>query len=398
MRWAVLFGVTACASAQLAVAAPDDAAARQRRSDLHDAGERFFNQGDFPHALDAFEQAYAAWPNPNDLFSQASCHKRIFFATGDKTNKRRAIELFRAFIASSPSPDLRKKAMEALDSLAPLDEPDAAAVEQPPLEPPPTTLAIDSSAEGAMVSVDGGPAGPAQFSATVDPGAHKITVTAPGYAPREVTVDAKPNQLNPSRVDLQELDGRLVIERGSSFVTWVDGVSFGAVEEVTLPPGTHFVSVTALGRRSQGKSIRLERGGASTLSFDAPVTTQRWIGVSITTVAAAALVGGLVTVGLAVDRDARAAEIDVERQAGSITGERFAEYQSLQSERDAFRAAGIATLATGAALGALGLSLVLVDRPDPLPPPATPAPEKPSTVPSIELGLGGGRVSLRATF
>lgn len=135
--------------------------------------------------------------------------------------------LFRAFIASSPSPELRKKAMEALDSLAPLDEPDAAAVEQPPLEPPPTTLAIDSSAEGAMVSVDGGPAGPAQFSATVEPGAHKITVTAPGYAPRDVTVDAKPNQLNPSRVDLQELDGRLVIERGSSFVTWVDGVSFG---------------------------------------------------------------------------------------------------------------------------------------------------------------------------
>lgn len=399
MRWALLSAILVAAAASRALGAPEgDAAAKQRRKELHDAGKRYFEQGDYPHAIEAFEQAYAAWPSPNELMSQASAHRRIFAATGDKAHKRKAIDLYRAFLATNPEDALRKAASDALDSLAPLDDPDAPADPPAPVEPPKTTLAIDSTAEGAMVSVDGGAPGPAQFSAVVEPGPHKVSVTAPGYVSREITVEARPNQLTPARVDLEELDGRLVIDGGSSFVTWVDGVSFGRVESLALAPGAHFVSVTATGRRSQGKSIRLERGGSQTLSFDAPVTTQRWVGVSVTALAGASIVGGLVTVGLAVDRDARAVEIDVEREGGSITSERFAEYQSLQGERDAFRAAGIATLAVGAALGALGLSLVLADRPDPLPPPAESAPAKPAPARTLEVGIGGDGVALRATF
>lgn len=400
MRWALFSVILVAAAASRALGAPEgDAAAKQRRKELHDAGKRYFEQGDYPHAIEAFEQAYAAWPSPNELMSQASAHRRIFVATGDKAHKRKAIDLYRAFLATNPEDSLRKAASDALDSLAPLDEPDVAPTEPPaPAEPLKTTLAIDSTAEGAMVSVDGGAPGPAQFSANVEPGPHRVGVTAPGYAPREITVEAKPNQLTPARVDLEELDGRLVIEGGTSYVTWVDGVSFGRVESLTLAPGAHFVSVTATGRRSQGKSIRLERGGSQTLSFDAPVTTQRWVGVSVTALAGASLIGGLVAVGLAFDRDARAVEIDVERQGGSITSERFAQYQSLEGERDAFRAAGIATLAVGGALGALGLSLVFADRPDPLPPPAESAPQKPAPSRTLEVGIGGDGIALRAMF
>jgi len=387
------------AAAVPALASPeDDAEAKRRRDELHDVGKRFYDQANYLRALEAFEQAYAAWPNPNDLLSQASAHKRLFTATGDKARKRKAIELYRAFLATDPPEVLRKAASDALDALAPLDEPDVAPVEPPAVEPPKTTLAIDSSAEGAMISVDGGAPGPAQLSARVEPGPHKVRVTAPGYTEREVVVEARPNQITPARVDLEELDGRLHITGGEGFVTWVDGVSFGRVASLTLSPGPHFVSVTATGRLSQGKSIRVDRGGSETISFDAPVTTQRWVGVALTTLGGAALVGGLVTIGLAVDRDARAAEIDEARRGGSISIGRFEDYQSLQSERDTFRASGIATLATGAALGVLGLSLVLVDRPDPLPPPPTAAPAKPAATPLVEVGLGGTRVSLSARF
>ncbi|MFO0613399.1 MAG: PEGA domain-containing protein [Polyangiaceae bacterium] len=379
---------------------PDEA----KRVALHLSGQRFYEQGDYAHAIEAFEQAYAAAPNPKELLAQAWAHKKIYAQTGDRSHKRQAITLYRAFIATHPEESLRKSASDALDTLAPLDEPDP---NEPTNPAPPvvrkTTLAIDSSAEGALVSIDGGAAGPPQFTLDVTPGPHHVRVSAPGYRAREVEVTALPEQITPARVELTEIDGTVILEDGMSFITYVDGRSLGRVTTLTLTPGAHFVSVTATGRVSEGRRVVVGRASETRVAFEPKATSQRWAGIALSSIGGAGILAGLVTLGFAVDRDARASELDAARLAGSIDAAAFDAYPSLHEERDALRSASLATLGVAAGVGILGVTLVFADRPEPISPPAADTKEVPKAPAALEVvaaplvapSLVGGAVSGR---
>lgn len=357
-----------------------------RAQKLHATGKRFYEQGDYQSALEAFEQAYEAAPRPNLLLSRASAHRKLFAASQEKNHKQRAIELYRAFLKTTPKGELAAAATEALEALGPAEEvPVVASSAEVPVSAavvkPKTTLAIDCSAEGALISIDGAAPGPAQLSAVVTPGRHSVKVTAPGYATREVTVQAIPDQITPETVELEELDATVDLgSDGAERTAYVDGRLVGNVKTLTLEPGSHFISVTAQGRVSQGKLVSVRRGEATTLRFDEQATAQRYAGITLLSLAAASVVAGGVTLGFALERDARAADIDAELRDTSIGEEELAEYQALRDERDLFRSAGLVTLGVGAGIAALGLTLIFVDRPGPLSPPATT--EAPSAVPT----------------
>lgn len=350
-----------------------------RAQKLHATGKRFYEQGDYQSALEAFEQAYEAAPRPNLLLSRASAHRKLFAASQDKLHKQRAVELYRAFLKSSPKGELAVAATEALEALGPLEDAPAASSSPTSPEPsvapaakPKTTLAIDCSADGALISIDGDSPRPAQRSAVVIPGRHSVRVTAPGYATREVTVQAIADQITPETVELKELDATVDLgSDGASRTTYVDGRLVGNVRTLSLSPGRHFVSVTAQGSVSQGKFVTVRRGEALSLRFDEQATAQRYAGITLLSLAGATVAAGAVSLGFALERDGRAADLEAELQGGSIGEADFAAYQSLQEERDLFRTAGFVTLGVGAGIAALGLTLVLVDQPSPLPPPAS---------------------------
>lgn len=362
-----------------------------RAQKLHATGKRFYEQGDYQSALEAFEQAYEAAPRPNLLLSRASAHRKLFAASQDRTHKQRAVELYRAFLKVSPKGELAAAATEALEALGSAEEalpvaPSASAstdVPVPPVVKPKTTLAIDCSAEGALISIDNAPPGPAQLSAVVTPGRHNVKVTAPGYVTREVTVQAIPDQITPETVELEELDATVDLgSDGADRTAYVDGRLVGNVRTLTLEPGSHFVSVTAQGRVSQGKIVTVKRGEATTLRFDEQATAQRYVGITLLSLAAAGVVAGVVTLGFAAERDGQAADLDAELQDASISESQLAEYQSLQQERDLFRNAGFVTLGVGAGIAALGFTLIFVDHPGPLSPPLASSTEAPKTSPA----------------
>ena len=139
----------------------------------------------------------------------------------------------------------------------------------------------DSPAESAMISVDGGPAGPPQLRAEVAAGPHVVRVTAPGYVTKEVTVRAKANLINPETVTLDERPARVDLVGTDGGVVYVDGNLRGEVKSVTLKPGRHFLSVVSNGRESAGKALDLGRADRKALSFDRAPTTQRYASIGL---------------------------------------------------------------------------------------------------------------------
>ncbi|MBL8744541.1 MAG: PEGA domain-containing protein, partial [Myxococcales bacterium] len=372
--------------------APEASAADVARArKLHATGQRFFDQGDYLTALDAFEQAYAAAPRPNLLLSQAACLKKLYFGSGKAEHKAKAIALYRRFLSVAPKSDLTVTATAALESLGPPDAappapPDGA--EPTAEEKPRTTLALDSTAEGASIQVDDLPPVKPPASVEVTPGRHTVRVTAAGYEPREVTLQALPNQATPETIDLVELRGTLELDLPTEdAIVHVDGQPLGLARSIKLARGSHFVSVSATGRQSQGKRVAIERGATTRVGFDLSATPQRYAALSLIGVGGAGLVAGAVTLGLAADRDARAAEIDTKRLTQSIDERELDEYEAVRAELDTFRAAGIATTVAGGAVGALGIGLFFADNPSPVPAAEGPGPTEPATPMRTELAV-----------
>lgn len=407
MRRALVLLALLCAS-RGAAAQPADGPDLVRARKLHATAQRFYEQGDYAAALDAFEQAYAAAPRANGLFSRAQAHKKLFFASGDRAHRAKAIELYRAFLAAAPKSERTKEATAAIEALGPADASPAEQVAPTPLavSKPKTTLAIDSLADGARVSVDGGPGVRAPASVEVTPGRHVVRVTAPGYEPREVTVLALPNQATPETVQLVERNGTIeLVAPDMDLFVHIDGVPMGSARSFSVKPGSHYFSITGTGIQSGGTPVRVARGRLTKVSFEPAATPQRYAAITLLAAGGAAILAGGVTLGLALDRDARAARIDDARSNGSITQGRFDDYRALHAERDAFRTAGIATAVAGGTIGVLGLTLFFVDSPGPID--ARPDSERQRLeppAPQRELVLGplGGPASagaaVRATF
>ena len=127
----------------------------------------------FALACAKFEESHSLDPAPGTLFNLATCEEgRGRFATAAR-RWREAATLLPA--DDSRRPKAEKNAAEAEGKAARL-------VLRPAPQAPP----------GTAVTLDGRPLGAAELAAAilVDPGDHRIVVTAPGYEPRDFTTTA----------------------------------------------------------------------------------------------------------------------------------------------------------------------------------------------------------------
>lgn len=134
-----------------------------RAAELKKQGDELMHSSHFREALGAYEQAYAAVPNPAILYNRGNALQQL----GDLPA---ALDMFEKFVADAPEslksrvPNLSKTIEELAAQVA--------------------TVAIECPVAGAAVVVRGKTAGTTPLGAPIRvvPGPATIDVTAPGYA------------------------------------------------------------------------------------------------------------------------------------------------------------------------------------------------------------------------
>ena len=152
-----------------AFALAEDAA--DRAATLAESANKLARAGEYKPALDLFEQAYALSPEPVLLYNIGRVAEKL-------EDWKKAAGALRAFLEVEKDPAKRAKAQGVLDNC------------QAHL---PAYLTVSCPVSGAVVEVDGKPAGrvPLQAPIEVAPGKHAVKVLAPAKKPFEQSVEVK---------------------------------------------------------------------------------------------------------------------------------------------------------------------------------------------------------------
>ncbi len=166
---------------QTAPAAEPTEAQRETAREAYTRGQALFAENKFAEAKTAFEQAYAAVPNPVVLLSIAESDVRL-------GNLEVALATFQRYLAERP------------------DAPDRAEVEQKisELTATPATLVLTSEPAGAVIVLDGrntGKVTPAEIEALR--GDHSIELSTAGYQKAMTAVTARIGARHELHVTLQ---------------------------------------------------------------------------------------------------------------------------------------------------------------------------------------------------
>lgn len=396
----------------------DEAAKRALVTNSFEAGAAAYSAGKYLAAAEAFEKAYALLPSPPLLFSAAQAYRRQYLVEPSSGTLRRALALYRQYLASDPKANRREDAMEALAVLVPLEvrmppaeggtdaaPPDgapAAPSTRPPADPKRTArILITASAEGAEVSLDGGPFEAAPLVTSVEPRTHTARVRAPGHDEEQVSVPAVPNEQVSQHVRLHPKPGRLEIKGTEGARVFVDGKVAGTVSPGALLPveaGLHVVSITANGHEPWTGRVEIERDRTLPLEANLALTTQRKVAWATLSAGAAGLIAGGVLGGLALDRQDDAFALRDRQQTGALSvDERDSFNAAVRDRNDLARASAIAFAASGVVL-LTGAGLFVLDAPADVPPPERKpgAPGGPGTRATFEVGLGSA--TLRVQF
>jgi len=337
---------------------------------LFNAGAQAYSAGRYEAAVQAFEDAYKLAPRSSVLFSFAQAEKKLYFAAKKPEMARRALEHYRKYLTDVPEGGRRNDATDAIAELEPIVarlDPQSPAVAQPEA-PKRAKLYVTSTAETARVFLDGKPIGPAPFVGDVEPGRHKVRVSAEGYF--DVERDVIGDLGNTATVDavMPERPAPLIVDVASSCDVYVDGKLVGAApfaRPVDVAPGAHALAVVKNGSRLFSQEITLERGKPATVKVvleRSPQRTFSWFVLG--TGAATAVVGGafgLVSLG----QEGKAKDLAAERAQGNVDASKLSQYNKAIEKRDAFRTAFYATSGAGLGVLAVGAWLYLFDKPDP---------------------------------
>jgi len=215
-------------SAPVVVHAQSDENRKAARS-AYALGQKLFAEDRFEESKAAFEEAFAAVPNPVVLKSIAECEARL-------KQVGAAIDSFERFLKEQP------ESKDRADIEAKLEE----------LRKTPAVLVLHSDPPGAAIRLNGQPgAGATPIEITVPPGEHNVELSADGYDAATKTVVAGPGEraevrltltaLPPTAEPVAEPDITLSADdfggsddEGSSVALWVTG----SVAVVGLAAGT----------------------------------------------------------------------------------------------------------------------------------------------------------------
>ncbi|RMH41649.1 MAG: PEGA domain-containing protein [Deltaproteobacteria bacterium] len=356
----------------------EDPGARAEAERLFRAGERFYNDGQYEAAAQAFEQAYALLPLPAIAFSAAQAYRLQYFIDKKPGRLKRAIELYRAYLEREPDGARRADASTSLAELEPIlarIEAKEGTVKTEVMENTATQVMITAQVDGAAVSIDGGESSPAPVIREVSPGDHRVRVEADGYFPVDLKVTAVEGRLVPVEVTLKPQPALVTLRAEADAQVSVDGRPVGTTplaRPIELAAGTHFITVARRGRYPWSREIEVKRGQRLTLSADLDVTRQRrasyWVmGASAVGFAAAGVYGGL-----ALRDDGDAADLRERIATTGGTPDDVMRYRDLVDRRDRERSTMFALLGVGGALATTGILLYMLDSPRAEVPPSAP--------------------------
>lgn len=203
-----------------ALALAEDAA--DRAATLAESANKLARAGEYADALALFEKAYALSPEPVLLYNIGRVAEKL-------SDWKKAAGALRAFLEVEKDPTKRAKAQDVLDSV------------QSHL---PAYLTVSCSVAGAVVEVDGKPAGRAPLQAPIEvkPGKHVVKVLATAKKPFEQSVEVKGTESVQVSALLEDEPAvvALAVEPATARVV-VDGKAVGqsARQALELAPGAH---------------------------------------------------------------------------------------------------------------------------------------------------------------
>jgi PEGA domain len=377
-------------------------------STFFDAGAQAYKAGQYVIAAEAFLKAHELAPSPSLLFSAAQAYRRQYLSEPGPLPLHKAIGLYRDYLRIDKSPKRREDAMQALATLVPMEArftstPNGEALVGTPAPPPDpaaaTRLLLTSAADGAEVSVDGGPFVPAPYVARVRAGAHRVAMKAPGYDDQELSVDAVNGELVPRHVALRPKPARLHITGTSGAGVSIDGrvkATLPLDAPIAVAPGSHFITVTLPGHVPFAKNLDLERDQSRDLAVDLGLTRQRVAAFATLGAGAAGAVATGVLAGLALGRQGTAQGLKDQQSTTPLTADQRDQYNSALQARDDFAHAASVTGAVSALALSVGLGLFAFDRPE-IPPPAADKPSE-NKGPRVEFDVGVLSMQVRGTF
>jgi len=342
-----------------------------RAKESFKAGATAYAAGDYLAAIQALDAAYQLTPLPAIAFSLGQAHRRQYFVDHEREHLSRAVELFRQYIELAPTGSRRADALDALSQLEPLaaaqpkasthGEANADAVRR-------TRVLITTDAPGAELALDGSPAMPSPLIREVEPGKHRVHVTAPGFFPSERELNAIPGELTLTPVTLRERPSTLGIWTAPEADIYIDGAFASAGGDgvlLQLPSGKHRVAVGQKGRVVALREVTLQRGKQQNIRVGLDKTPQRITSEVLFIAGGASLGVSLVLSGFAIRAEGEAEQFVGKLQTNNVSPAELTSYRTSITSRDRFRLATGVSLATSAGFFITGLFLHELDQPDP---------------------------------
>jgi tetratricopeptide (TPR) repeat protein len=372
----------------LAVAPGTAAAQEDQRAEAERffrAGESAYNAGQYDVAAQAFEKAYSLLEVPAIAFSTAQAYRLQYFVDKDARKLKRAIELYRSYIGQVDQGGRRDDAITSLAELEPILlrlEAEEGGIQGGPMTRERTTqLMITTQVEGASATIDEHK-GEAPLIRQVEPGAHKVTVKAPGYFPVEQTATAVDGEFIVVEIPLRPMPAQVSVRAEAGAEISIDGRPAGTAplaRPIELPAGKHFVTVTRRGRNAWSRELEVARGEQVELLAELRTTGQRRASRWVLGAGGATLIASGVYFGLAWKSGSDAEDILHRLETEGITQTELAEYDRLRDERGDRRTTGFILLGAGSAIAITGALMYVFDTPAPeTQPMAAPAEATPS--------------------
>lgn len=365
---------SAILAAALTATAGAGAQADQARV-LFDAGAQAYEAGQYPAAVQAFEQAYRLSARPGVLFSIAQARRKQFFATKNRDELRAAIKGYRDYLAQVAQGGRRSDAAAALAELEPfLGKDDLGPASSPAAQA--TRLMVSSQTAGAQISLDGGKPLEVPLIAEVKPGKHTLRITAAGYFDETREIEVGAGSVAALDLPLREKPGRLSLRTLPGAQVTLDGrlvAQTPLTQPLDVEPGRHLLGISKNGYRAYAHELDLGRDEERSVDIPLTSTSQRKASYVLFGVGAASVVAGGVLAALAVHEQQLAVDFQTKQANGSArcpTGTDTAcsdwvktSYTKHISNRDDYRRdAGIA-LGAGVVVGAVSAALFTLDFP-----------------------------------
>jgi tetratricopeptide (TPR) repeat protein len=150
-------------------------ASADEANDLFQKGAAAYREGRYEEAIELFRQAYRLHPYAELVYNTGQAHEKL-------GNIAQALESFREYLRLSPNASDRATVEKRIQALEARQAEKALA-----------DVDISSTPSAAEVRIDGRRVGQTPWTGKLEPGAHSITLTLPGYEPlsRQLTVEAR---------------------------------------------------------------------------------------------------------------------------------------------------------------------------------------------------------------